>query len=233
MPDDPIHVGDSIEAVLADARAAGKNSRKTPGRKKIGHRPTKLTGPLQTKVLDLIRDGVPQEPAAVAVGISKATFHNWVGRGREAQAVVDNNGEPAEVEKLYLGFVEALDEARAQAQAVVVTNLQRYAIGEIVSEVHEWEDEDSGERHRRISFKAPSVEAMKFYLERGWPDLYSRRIEVGGPEGGAIPIEVEVSARDMLKRRLGQTAERLGLDTEPTEAVPSTPVEPTATEESP
>lgn len=72
---------------------------KAPPKRRPG-RPTKLNAKLQTTICELIARGVPSDDAAVAVGIARRTFFQWLERG--------NNGEP-----LYAEFQLAVDEAFA------------------------------------------------------------------------------------------------------------------------
>jgi len=66
-------------------------------------RPSKLTPELQTKICDLLTEGVSIENIAAAVGITDTTFYNWQAKGREAQS------------GMYLEFFEAITHAQKQA----------------------------------------------------------------------------------------------------------------------
>jgi hypothetical protein len=71
-------------------------------------RPTDLTPTLQKKIVAMIRDGVSPEIAAVAAGISRATYYAWRARGREESAGP------------YLDFLDAVEKAIAECEARAV-----------------------------------------------------------------------------------------------------------------
>lgn len=222
--DEPPFGADPAE-VLDHARSTGERNRRGPrSRRPPGSgRPSLLTPEVQDRIVDLILDGAYQESAAVAAGVGKSTFYVWKQKGESARVMRDNGEEVPETDVPYLEFLEAINWARAKSETQVVATLQRAALGEVVSEVHEWQTED-GTEHRRITFKEPNVRALTTFLERSFPERYSRRVELAGPEGAAIPLEVEMSARDVLKDALGLVAERLGV-------VHSTPDEAGASDE--
>lgn len=219
---EPISVTDSLEEVLADARAQGMGllvrAVKAPldRRHRAKGRPTRLHQALIEEVSTRIAQGEHQETAALAVGISKSTFYSWKAKGEEARNARDN-GVPVPKERaIYVEFLEAVDEARALGVSRVVQAVQRAAIGGDVASLREWED-DAGNLHREVTFTRPNVAAMTWWLERAEPQKYARRLEVSGPGGEAIPVEVEVSARDLLRRKLGEQAERLHVVPDPVE----------------
>ena len=49
-------------------------------------RPTKLTPEVQERIVTAIRAGNYAEPAARSAGISEATFHRWIERGKQGLA---------------------------------------------------------------------------------------------------------------------------------------------------
>lgn len=221
METDPLWVGDTFDDALAKAKAHRK---RRPGR---GQNPVGRKGRLHKGLIDqvaaLVRNGYYQETAAVAVGISASTYHSWKARGQEARTASESGVPIPPKEAIYVEFLETVEKARAEALGEVVEVHRNVALGGVVTEIEEWVDDD-GHTHQKAVFERPNPKAMEWWMERSFPKLYGRRIEVGGPEGGPIPIEVEVSARDLLKKRLGQVAERL--DTKEIEDVTSTPVDP-------
>ena len=219
METDPLRVGDTFDSALATVagRRPGRRTRKPLGR------PTRLHQGLIDQVADLVRKGYYQETAAVAVGISSSTYHLWKARGQEARTAADSGVPIPAKEAIYVQFLETVEKARAEALGEVVEVHRNVALGGVVTEIEEWTDDD-GHVHTKAVFERPNPKAMEWWMERSFPHLYGRRIEVGGPEGGPIPIEVEVSARDLLKKRLGQVAERL--DAKAPIDVTSTPVDP-------
>lgn len=75
-------------------------------------RPSKLTPQLQNRILKLIEAGCFADDAAFEVGISEATYHDWLRRGRLA-------------EQPYADFLEAVTRARAKARNVRVKRMLR------------------------------------------------------------------------------------------------------------
>lgn len=216
--------------VLVDARAkadqavkAKRAVRRTPTtqRAKKG-RPTRLHRGLIEDVCALIRAGNYQETAAVAVGISKATYHGWKARGLEARAIIEATGglpEDKAGERLFLEFLDAVEEARADAESEAIQTLLRLAHGGEVIEVEVHLDPDTEEKvGETIRFSKPDRQAIAWYLERSFPERYGKRLEIGGPDQGPIPVEVEVSARDSLRKRLSQVAGRLEESSETVDA---------------
>lgn len=225
-----IRVGDVIPKLLEDARRRGQAlgqkratrptvyeaPRHTP-RARSG-RPTRLHPTLVEDICQRIEDGVPIASATIAAGIPESTYHSWTKRGREARAVLEANAPLDPKEIVYLEFLERTEGARASALAKTVTAHQRLAFGGEVLEVTEHFDPESEEiTGRTIRFSKPDRMALEWYLERSHPAQFGvRRLEITGEEGGPIPIEVEVSARDVLRKRLEQVATRLGEDVEAT-----------------
>lgn len=219
---EPISITDAMEEVLEDvrnqamARLTGEKKAPLPKRRRPRGRPTRLHSSLIEEVCDRIRQGEHQETAALAVGIKKATYFSWKAKGEEARIGAEN-GIPVPPEKaIYVQFIDSVDEARALAESRVIQAVQRAAIGGDISSLREWNDE-AGNLHREVSFTRPNVAAMTWWLERAFPQRYARKIEVSGPGGEAIPVEVEVSARDLLRKKLGDAAERLHVVPDPVE----------------
>lgn len=216
-------------------RAMGNFARPTPTRvsakgKRIG-RPPRLHPKVQETICDFIRRGAPKYAAAKAAGIDVSTLNNWIGRGEEARVNALNGIEVPTSERAYFLFLLAVEEARGQGEVVVAAKMREVAMGEAVRRVtiEEETDPDTGEPTgaaiRTIEFQAPNVRALGFLLEYGYGWTKKTEVELSGPGGGPVPLEVEVSARDVLRKRLGAVSERLGVDpTTPIDA-DSTPVE--------
>lgn len=79
-------------------------------------RPSKITPDLQERVALLIRAGNTVETAAQAVGISRATFFVWMTRGDDARP-----------DSPYAQFRAAVEQARAEAEATLVTRIAKAA----------------------------------------------------------------------------------------------------------
>lgn len=72
-------------------------------------RPTKFTPELAAKILQLVETGCFASVAAQAVGLSPATFHRWVQRGK-----AQRRGQ-------FRDFCDGLTRARAKARGRMVT----------------------------------------------------------------------------------------------------------------
>lgn len=80
--------------------------------KHAGGAPSLLTQDRQEKIADYLSKGVPAKVAAKASGITEQTYHRWKRLGRE-QIEAGEEGE-------YRNFVEAIDQAEAEAEARMV-----------------------------------------------------------------------------------------------------------------
>ena len=91
--------------------------------KNVGGRPSELTPEVEESLLKNIRAGVPIQTAAIAVGISRQTFHNWMKRGSdEAYRISKGEKLRASEEKFFYFFdtvMRAKEEAKAGHIAVV------------------------------------------------------------------------------------------------------------------
>jgi transposase len=95
---------------------------------------SKLTPEVQERTCQLIRAGNTVEVASEASGITPTTFYNWMQRGID-------EGEP------YGPFREAVEQARAEAEAILVGRIHRAA-------------------------QAGSWRAATWLLERQWPERW-------------------------------------------------------------
>lgn len=95
-----------------------------------GGRPTKLTKQVQEDICKLIKLGNYIETAAAYVGISKMTLYNWMRRGRKELERVEKAGPRAKIRKNeapYVEFLDAVEKALSQAEAVDVAVIGRSA----------------------------------------------------------------------------------------------------------
>ena len=96
--------------------------------------PSKLTPDLQERICQLIRAGNTTDIAASAVGIHVDTYYRWVANRR--------------------GFRQAIEQARAEAEAILVGRVQKAA-------------------------QAGSWRAACWLLERQWPERWASLAERG------------------------------------------------------
>ena len=78
-------------------------------------RPGKLTPETHKAIVDAVRAGNYAETAAMAAGITPATFYNWTARGREAK------------QGIYFEFLDAIEKAKASAEIRDVALIERAA----------------------------------------------------------------------------------------------------------
>ena len=136
---------------------------------------TKLTSDVQEKIVQALGAGNYQEAAASFAGISKATFFAWLDRGRIERTRLEEGEKPRKAESIYLDFVDAVENARAQAQVRHVANITKAGAD-------------------------GTWQASAWWLERSYPQQWGRfnRTEISGPDGG--PIETTVSIDDLREK---------------------------------
>ncbi|MGH2973610.1 MAG: transposase [Solirubrobacterales bacterium] len=78
-------------------------------------RPTKLTPEVAERIVNAVRAGNYYEPAARSAGISPATFHRWIARGKR------------ETKGAYYDFYESVERASAEAQVHAVALIKKAA----------------------------------------------------------------------------------------------------------
>lgn len=210
----PTRVGDHLPDVLARARSTAAQRAQgpipTPTRHGRHGRPSRLNQTLIDRIADLVRDGTTYKDAAASVGVPRATFFSWKARGERARQEAEATGAVSQGERIYVDFLDSLEGARGEALAAVAVELHRLALGQSVAEIEVVYDEETDEETARVlRFAPPHERAMEFYLERSDPKNWAKRIEVSGPDQSAIPVEVEVSARESIRKRLGQVGKRL------------------------
>lgn len=133
-------------------------------------RPTKLTPELITKVAGVIKGGAYPSKAAVACGLSEATYYAYMARGRAemARMAENNQSRPKASERLAVEFLEAVEQASAEIQSVMANRIVTAAME------GDWK-------------------AALAYLERTNREEWGRvnRTELTGKDGGAIQQEVK------------------------------------------
>lgn len=179
-----------------------------------------LNPDLHDTIVENVRLGVPLREAAVASGVSEPAFHLWMSKGEKELLRVDglrSAGEKAEVDperEHYVRFVEDVTQARADAMARKVKRLDRIAEGGIVVDrttTTRTLRDGTEETTVRERYAQPDPRPDIFQLERQWREHYGRRerIEHSGPEGGPIPLDVQVRAKEEFTSRVEQAAQRV------------------------
>jgi transposase len=144
--------------------------------------PTKLTPQVQERVVSALNAGNYQDTAARYAGITRATFYNWLERGRIERERIAAGEKALKPERIYLDFLDAVENARANAEVRSVALIQKAA-------------------------NEGTWQAAAWFLERSHPQRWARlnRTEISGPQGG--PIETTVDA-ETLEEKLSALMDR-------------------------
>lgn len=116
-------------------------------------RPSKLDSDTQRKFIDAVREGLPYSTACALAGIGETTFAVWRQRA------------DAEPDSPYAGFMRALKEAEAEAEAANVKRIRSAA--------------DNGQ-----------WQAAAWILERRHPDKWARTERQEQQHSGQVEIVV-------------------------------------------
>lgn len=146
-----------------------------PSKKAARGRPTLLDDDRLERISNALRDGASIENASRAAGIHRATYHNWMERGRNERDRIAAGLEVDENETPFLDFLDNIEKAQAEA----AVNF----IGEIAN-------------HARNG----TWQAAAWILERKFPREWGRfdRTEHTGSEGG--PVRLDVSTEDLERK---------------------------------
>ena len=113
-------------------------------------RPSKLTPEVRELVASFVRDGAALDVAAVVAGVHRSTLFDWMRRGRAARDRVEAGERINASERRFVDFLDAIDQARADAEASAV---------QVV----------------RNAIRREDLRAAQWYLERAHPDRWGRR----------------------------------------------------------
>ncbi|BCK73071.1 hypothetical protein Srufu_070240 [Streptomyces libani subsp. rufus] len=121
-------------------------NRRKPRRSGAG-RPTLLSEEVEGRIIAASRTGIAVELAAEAAGISSATYHRWMARGRAEVAAREDGQKQDRDEDPYVELFEKVRTARAMAAARAMANIRRVADGGIVTKVttRKFRDPETGQ----------------------------------------------------------------------------------------
>jgi hypothetical protein len=185
-------------------------------------RPTKLdavlrqtgSGPVTVadEIIERVRGGAARADAAASVGIARSTLQEWVRDGARLAARRLAGDELTDDEHALADFSDR--EAEAVAEWKVEQELQLSLLSTARSREVVTEKRDSAgnllERTTRTEGIEPDARVIQWRLERRFPDQYGRqRLELSGPDGGPVPLDLRSAALD----RLLQMAEQLQQNT--------------------
>jgi LmbE family N-acetylglucosaminyl deacetylase len=152
------------------ASAVAKKEPAEPAKKR-GRKTALMNRDLEQTLLDYIRIGTPVRIAVTTAGVSNQTFYSWINRGlaeRERLKMVKGaKKNPSEV--IFLDFLDKVERAKAEAITKKVAVIAK-------------------------SGNEGDWRAAAWWLERQMPDEFGKtdRVEIGGTNGEAIKIQVEM-----------------------------------------
>jgi transposase len=128
---------------------------------------TKLTPKVRDAICEAVRAGNYLKVAASAGGVTEQTIHNWIARGRDEKARVEEGHTPRKIEAVFLDFFEHLTRAEDQAEA---------------DAVRIWREQ-----------MPDDWRAAKEYLARRFGERWGdkQRVEMTGKDGG--PVEQRIT----------------------------------------
>lgn len=165
--------------------------------------------------IERIRTGIPIIEAAAGVGIRRQTIHEWRRRGVRARERHIAGEAVTEDEERMIRFADRCDQAEAEGFSIEWTRLGQLAAGGLVAErtvVTIKTDADgkvvSRSEETQQSRTLPSESAIKFRL--GVRYGVRERVELSGPDGGPIPVELAAAALTARLVELGRRSGRPG-----------------------
>lgn len=171
------------------------------------------------RIIEALRIGEYVETAAALANVDKTTVYEWLKVGAHATDQITRQGKHlrdlTRHQRDCMEFSHAVAEAQALARTDDVATLAEVARGgrQIVTTTTKRNADGQVLEHTtRTETAQPNVAALMWRLERRWPDEWGRRrIEVSGPDGEAIPVEVRAqSLVAALRAQRGEAIEATG-----------------------
>lgn len=203
-----------------------------------GGRPSKITTIVGTgpdgenitaadRIVQCIRMGGYHETAAAAAGVDKTTLYEWLKVGAQATDLHQRQNVPLSKltahQQRCMAFSHAVAEAEALSEMDDVATAAELAAGGRVHKVVTTKRNAQGEvleHSERVETLQPNAAVLTWRLERRFPERYGRRrIEISGPDGDAIPVEVRVRSIVAAARAFHGEA----IDARATETTTTTP----------
>jgi len=141
------------------ARARPTKTGKGPGQH------TTLDAKVQAKLEELLAEGQFVETACELAGVSKASFYRWMEAGEQ-----EDGPQP------YRDFRNAIEKARAKAEAAAVRTVRGAQVPWIQTTTVEGTDKDGNPISRTETKTMPGEwQAAAWWLERTFPSRYGKR----------------------------------------------------------
>ncbi len=125
-------------------------------------RPTKLNEDLHERITQYVRAGLFLKDAAALSEVAESTVYLWIERGQIEESRVESGEPPDEDEQKYLEFSEAIERARAYANALdmnavsqAAQNDPRWALERMKLRNPRWFRQEVG-----LEIKRPSAEEL-------------------------------------------------------------------------
>jgi ribosomal protein S16 len=174
------------------------------------------------RIVEALRIGEYVETAAELAGVSKRTVYEWLKVGAQATDAVERQGRTlkslTQHQRDCMEFSHAVAEAQALARTDDVATLADLAHGGrpiVTTTVKRDKDGAVLEHVTRTETAQPNAAVLMWRLERRHPEDWGRRrIEISGPDGEAIPLEVRASSLvAALRQHQGTAIETTATDT--------------------
>ena len=137
-------------------------------------RPTKITKAVVESIYQDVTAGIQKDRAANLAGISVATYHNWMAKGREIVTEMEKAQESDEITEIVLQEHEIL----------YLDLLEAVAVGEA-----------EFIRAGTASIRAEGPAGYKWLMSRLFPKHYGEKISTGSGE----PLKLQLTLPGMVK----------------------------------
>lgn len=167
----------------------------------VEHRPVRVIDRVETT---LRMNGFMHDAAARA-GISPDKLRIWRGKGNRANsAILEGRKRYSELDTLTKRCIELarrMDLAEAESRSVLLDTANRLAVGGLerkrLVQKRDMRTGDVVEVTEETTTMLPDPRMITWLLTHRYPqDFPAQRVEISGPAGG--PVEVEITARDRL-----------------------------------
>ncbi len=151
-------------------------------------RRSKLTPQLQARIVQLLEAGHYVRDICPTVGITEATYYNWIAAGRNTRDQAPTDDEHATEyetwretltarDARWLEFLESVESAQASGTMNLLSEIQLIGRGGRILERTVTTRKD-GTQVEKIRYSPPRWQALAWVLERRDFDRFGRRVQV-------------------------------------------------------